>query len=37
MKRVALFLYLTSVMPALVVGQDRDQRIADLERQARGS
>ena len=33
MKPVALFLCLTSIIPALAAGQDRDQRIADLERQ----
>ena len=40
MKRVALFLCLTGLLPALAHGQDRDQRIADLERQlaeAKGS
>jgi Phosphate-selective porin O and P len=40
MKRVALFLCLTGIIPALAYGQDRDQRIADLERQlteAKGS
>jgi hypothetical protein len=30
---VALFLCLSSIIPALAAGQDRDQRIADLERQ----
>ena len=37
---VAIFLCLTSIIPALAAGQDRDQRIADLERQlaeAKGS
>ena len=33
MKHVALFLCLMGMVPALVVGQDRDQRIADLQRQ----
>jgi hypothetical protein len=33
MKQVALFLCLTGIIPALADGQDRDQRIADLERQ----
>jgi Phosphate-selective porin O and P len=33
MKQVALFLCLTSIIPALAVGKDRDQRIADLEQQ----
>ena len=40
MKKVELFLCLTGFIPALAVGQDRDQRIADLERQlteAKGS
>ena len=40
MKQVALFLCLTGVIPALADGQDRDQRIADLERkliEAKGS
>jgi hypothetical protein len=40
MKRVALFLCLTGIIPKLADGQDRDQRIADLERQlteAKGS
>ena len=40
MKQVALFLCLTGIIPALADGQDRDQRIADLERQlteAKGS
>jgi hypothetical protein len=40
MKRVALFLCLTGIIPALAYGQDRDQRIADLGRQlteAKGS
>ena len=40
MKQVALFLCLASIVPALAVGQDRDQRIADLERkltEAKGS
>jgi len=32
MKQVALFLCLTGIIPALADGQDRDQRIADLER-----
>jgi hypothetical protein len=39
-KQVALFLCLTSIIPTLAAGQDRDQRIADLERQlaeAKGS
>jgi hypothetical protein len=37
---VAIYLCLTSIIPALAAGQDRDQRIADLERQlaeAKGS
>jgi hypothetical protein len=33
MKKAALFLCLTVIIPALANGQDRDQRIADLERQ----
>jgi hypothetical protein len=33
MKPVALFLYLASIIPALADERDRDQRIADLERQ----
>ena len=33
MKQIALFLCLTGIIPALTYGQDRDQRIADLERQ----
>jgi Phosphate-selective porin O and P len=40
MKQVALFLCLSSIIPALAEGQDRDQRIADLERkltEAKGS
>src|ERR1700688_4253886 len=40
MKQVALFLCLTGIIPALANAQDRDQRIADLERQlteAKGS
>ncbi len=40
MKEVALFLCLSSIIPALADGQDRDQRIADLERkltEAKGS
>src|SRR5712671_5164231 len=40
MKRIALFLCLTGTIAPLMNGQDRDQRIADLERQlteARGS
>ena len=40
MKQLALFLCLTNIIPALAVGQDRDQRFADLERQlmeAKGS
>ena len=40
MKRVALVLCLAGIIPALVCGQDRDQRITDLERQlkeAKGS
>ncbi len=40
MKRVPLFLFFASIIPAFVNGQDRDQRIADLERQlkeAKGS
>jgi hypothetical protein len=39
-KRFALFLCLTGIIPALADGQDRDQRIADLERkltEAKGS
>ena len=32
MKQVALFLCVAIVVPVLAVGQDRDQRIADLER-----
>ena len=32
MKQVALFLCLAGIVPALALGQDRDQRIADLER-----
>ena len=30
---LAIFLCLTSIIPAMAAGQDRDQRIADLERQ----
>jgi hypothetical protein len=40
MKQAALLLCLASILPALADGQDRDQRIADLERQlteAKGS
>jgi Phosphate-selective porin O and P len=40
MRQVALFVCLTSIIPALADGQDRDQRIADLERkltEAKGS
>ena len=40
MKQLALFLCLSSIIPALADGQDRDQRIADLERkltEAKGS
>jgi hypothetical protein len=40
MKQLALFLCLTGIIPALADGQDRDQRIADLERkltEAKGS
>jgi hypothetical protein len=40
MKQVALFVCLTSIIPALADGQDRDQRVADLERkltEAKGS
>src|SRR3982074_2648009 len=40
MKRIALFLCLIGTIPVLMNGQDRDQRIADLERQlteAKGS
>jgi hypothetical protein len=40
MKPLALFLCLTGIIPALANAQDRDQRIADLERQlmeAKGS
>jgi hypothetical protein len=40
MKQFALILCLAGIIPALVYGQDRDQRIADLERQlkeAKGS
>jgi phosphate-selective porin O/P len=40
MKRMALFLCLTGTIPGFMNGQDRDQRIADLERQlteAKGS
>jgi hypothetical protein len=40
MKRIALFLCLTGIIPALANAQERDQRIADLERQlteAKGS
>ena len=40
MKHVALFLGLTGIISALADGQDRDQRIADLERkltEAKGS
>src|SRR5438046_3082971 len=40
MKQVALFLCLAGIIPTLADGQDRDQRIADLERQlteAKGS
>ena len=40
MKQAALLLYLASIIPPLADGQDRDQRIADLERQltaAKGS
>ena len=40
MKQISLFLCLAGIIPALVDGQDRDQRIADLERQlteAKGS
>ena len=33
MKQLALFLCLTNIIPALAVGQDRDQRFAELERQ----
>jgi hypothetical protein len=33
MRQVTLFLFLTGIMPVLAEGQDRDQRIADLERQ----
>jgi hypothetical protein len=33
MKQAALFLCLTGFIPVLADGQDRDQRIADLERQ----
>jgi hypothetical protein len=39
-RQVAIFLCLTNIIPALAAGQDRDQRIADLERQlteAKGS
>jgi len=39
-KRFALFLYLAGMIPAVADGQDRDQRISDLERQladAKGS
>jgi hypothetical protein len=32
LKQVALFLCLTGIIPSLADGQDRDQRIADLER-----
>ena len=40
MKQFALFLCLMGIIPALADGQDRDQRIADLERnltEAKGS
>ena len=40
MKQISLFLCLAGIIPALVDGQDRDQRIADLEKQlteAKGS
>ncbi len=40
MKQVALFLCLMGILPALMDGQDRDERIADLERklaEAKGS
>src|SRR5258708_23457667 len=40
MKPLALFLCLTAIIPALAMAQERDQRIADLERQlmeAKGS
>jgi len=40
MKQAALFFCLARIIPALAYGQDRDQRIADLERQlteAKGS
>ena len=33
MKQLALFLCLTNIIPALAVGQDRDQRFAELARQ----
>ncbi|HXB67030.1 MAG TPA: hypothetical protein VNY05_02235 [Candidatus Acidoferrales bacterium] len=33
MKQAALFLRLTGISPVLADGRDRDQRIADLERQ----
>src|SRR6202158_4368324 len=40
MQQAAIILCLASIIPALAEGQDRDQRIADLERQlteAKGS
>ena len=40
MKQISLFLCLACIIPTLADGQDRDQRIADLERQlteAKGS